>query len=228
MIISHKHKFIFIKTRKTAGSSFELMLSTICGPDDILTPLSPEEEIIREQLGGGRARNYHLPFLKYWKREYVRLLLKGERMRFKEHWPAKYIRERIDLDVWDGYYKFAFDRNPYDKAVSYYYWKQAQHKFPTVEAFIRAGGLDPVSSYDLYSYGNRVVVDDVFKFEELDAILAMLTDKFGLDAPLAMPNYRAKGGFRERKGYQEMLSPWARKEIAQMFAREIALLGYRC
>jgi len=96
MIISHKHKFIFIKTRKTAGSSFELMLSTICGPDDVLTPLSPEEETIREQLSGGRARNYHLPLAKYWKREYAQLLLNQERVRFKEHWPARYIRERID------------------------------------------------------------------------------------------------------------------------------------
>ncbi len=226
MIISHKHKFIFIKTRKTAGSSFELMLSAICGREDVLTPLSPEEEKVREHLGGGRARNYHLPLSRYWKREYVRLLPGKERMRFKEHWPAKYIRQRIDPAIWDGYYKFAFDRNPFDKAVSYYYWKQAQTKFPTVEDFIRAGGLDPMSSYDLYSYGNRVVVDDVFKFEDLENSLVLISEKLGLETPLSMPDYQAKSGFRERKGYREMLSPWARREVAQMFAREIAFLGY--
>jgi len=226
MIISHKHKFIFIKTRKTAGSSFELMLSAICGPDDILTPLSSEEEKVREQLGGGRARNYHLPLTKYWKREYLQLLLNRERARFKEHWPAKYIRDRVDPAVWNSYYKFAFDRNPYDKAVSYYYWKEACQDHPTVEAFIRAGGLDPMSSYDLYSYGNRPIVDDVFKFEELDDSLTLIAERLRLDQPLEMPGYRAKSGFRERKGYREMLSPWARQEVAKMFAREIALLGY--
>lgn len=35
MIISHQHKFIFIKTRKTAGSSIEKYLSKHLGPNDI-------------------------------------------------------------------------------------------------------------------------------------------------------------------------------------------------
>jgi len=37
MIISHKHKFIFLKTRKTAGSSFENFMYPKLGLDDICT-----------------------------------------------------------------------------------------------------------------------------------------------------------------------------------------------
>ena len=37
MIISHKHKFIFIKTVKTAGTSIDIALSKICEPQDIIT-----------------------------------------------------------------------------------------------------------------------------------------------------------------------------------------------
>ena len=44
MIISHEHKFIFLKTRKTAGTSIELALSQLCGPNDIITPISPNDE----------------------------------------------------------------------------------------------------------------------------------------------------------------------------------------
>jgi len=40
MIISHKHKFIYIKCRKTAGTSIEMSLSKLCGPQDIITPLT--------------------------------------------------------------------------------------------------------------------------------------------------------------------------------------------
>jgi len=37
MIISHQHEFIFIKTRKTAGSSIEKYLVPYLGPNDICT-----------------------------------------------------------------------------------------------------------------------------------------------------------------------------------------------
>jgi hypothetical protein len=39
MIISHKHKFIFLKTRKTASTSTEFALNEICGPEDVVTPV---------------------------------------------------------------------------------------------------------------------------------------------------------------------------------------------
>ena len=37
MIISHKHKFIFVRPRKTAGTTMQNVLSKICGEDDIIT-----------------------------------------------------------------------------------------------------------------------------------------------------------------------------------------------
>src|SRR5256885_6419869 len=51
MIISHKHKFIFIKTVKTAGTSLEIFLSQHCGPDDVLSLFDPPIE-------GHHPRNY--------------------------------------------------------------------------------------------------------------------------------------------------------------------------
>ena len=58
MIISHKYRFIFIKLRKTAGTSLEIALSGICGKDDIITPISAEDEEIRREPGFRSAQNY--------------------------------------------------------------------------------------------------------------------------------------------------------------------------
>ena len=47
MILSEKHKFVFIKGMKVAGTSVEMALSTLCGPHDIVTPISPIDELAR-------------------------------------------------------------------------------------------------------------------------------------------------------------------------------------
>jgi hypothetical protein len=44
VIVSHRHRFIFIKTTKTAGTSVEMFLRQFCGPDDIVTSLRRDEE----------------------------------------------------------------------------------------------------------------------------------------------------------------------------------------
>ena len=40
MILSHKYKFIFIKTKKTSGTAFETVVSKYLDQNDIITPLS--------------------------------------------------------------------------------------------------------------------------------------------------------------------------------------------
>ena len=76
MIVSHEHRFIFLKTKKTAGTSLELALSQLCGPDDVITPLAPTDEALR--AGGRGAQNWRLhgwwgsprPF---WKRRFFKI-----------------------------------------------------------------------------------------------------------------------------------------------------------
>ena len=58
MIISHDYKFIFLKNRKTAGTSIEIALSKFCGPNDVITPISPEDEATRKELGYRGPQNY--------------------------------------------------------------------------------------------------------------------------------------------------------------------------
>ena len=51
MIISHKHKFIFLKTRKTAGTSVQIALSGICDQDlDIITGSNIKDGVIESSV----------------------------------------------------------------------------------------------------------------------------------------------------------------------------------
>ena len=57
MILSKVHRFIFIKGIKVGGTSVEIALSRLCGPDDIVTPITPIDELKRLDVNAG-ARNY--------------------------------------------------------------------------------------------------------------------------------------------------------------------------
>jgi hypothetical protein len=57
MIISHEHKFIFLKTKKTAGTAIEAALSELCGPSCVITPYREESE---EDRKGRPPQNYRI------------------------------------------------------------------------------------------------------------------------------------------------------------------------
>lgn len=223
MIISHRHKFIFIKTRKTAGTSIELMLSRLCGPDDIITPLGMEDKF-RPTVETGAPRNFNIPLKFYSKTELLKRVL--YRREYKEHHVASDLVNRVDPDVWASYYKFAFDRNPFDKVVSYYYWRSGHQQFRDIRRWIDSGGVDWLNSFDAYSINNRVVVDKVFKYEKLDSSLEELTLRLGLNHRLKMPEYKAKGTQRQKTGYRDLIDHDTRRLLEVMYARELAYLQY--
>ena len=97
MIISHKYKFIFIKTLKTAGTSIEMYLSPHCGEEDIVTTIDSDPE-------GHKPRNH--------------------RDLFSSHIQAKDVRLLLSRRMWKNYFKFCVERNPWDKTLSQYYWRK--------------------------------------------------------------------------------------------------------
>ena len=227
MIISHKHKFIFLKTRKTAGTSLEIALSKICGPKDIITPVTKNDEIIRKEYAGISRQNYRVPLHRYDKTDLANLLLKFKRVKFYNHITAAQVKSMIPRDIWDTYYKFTIERNPFDKMVSLYYWRQGHIKFDNIYGFLKNGELSDYISYDIYSIDGVVAVDKIYKYEDLDFLLNDLTNKLQLKEQFQMPEYKAKSTSREVKNYKDVLDEQSIDLIKIIFAREIELLNYK-
>ena len=97
MILSHEHRFIFLKTRKTAGTSIEIALSKFCGDKDIITRITNQDEILRSQLGFRGPQNFLVRASKYDFLDILRIVRDG-RLRINNHDPASLLTKYIDKE----------------------------------------------------------------------------------------------------------------------------------
>jgi Sulfotransferase family len=214
VILSHQYRFIYIRCRKTASTSIELALSRICGPDDILSSmLRRSHEDLRRQLGSRGPQHDRNP---------------DGTARFYSHMSAAEVRVLVGERVWNSYYKWCVERNPWDKVVSHYY---SRHRNPATRpplvTFLESGSAHRAVNFRLYTIGAEVTVDHIARYEELPAELDRIAALLNLPAG-AMELPRANGGFRpERQHYSQLYTPEERDFVAELFADEIALHGYR-
>ena len=226
MIVSHKHRFIFLKTAKTAGTSVEIALSEFLGPDDIVTPISAVDEAKRHGLGYPGPQNCAVPFQRFRRIDWKRFVTKGKRPEFFNHMPAALIRRYVGPQVWRDYFKFCFERNSYDKALSRYFWRtrdDAERR--SMAAFFQSTPHSRISDWWLYTIDDEVAVDFVGRYEHLEEDLETVRRRIGLPHPIELP--RAKGGHRpNRRPPSEVLTPEERALVEDHYAREIAAFGY--
>jgi hypothetical protein len=228
MIISHKHKFIFLKTKKTAGTSIEVALSSLCGDEDVLTPLLETDERLRAGIRGPQNWRQHGWWQSprpIWKRRILRAAPQDHG--FYNHMTAGAAKALINDDqLWHGYFKFAFDRNPWDREVSYYhYCYRDGDTRPSFDRFIATDRRARLNNYEIYSIGGDVAVDFVGRYETLEDDLKRALSHVGLTATPSLP--RAKGDIRKgQRGYQEYYTPETQRLIGEWYRPEIALLGY--
>lgn len=103
MLISHKYKFIFTKTVKTAGTSVEIYFEPYCvGPEEWTCQHGRDE--YESDFGVVGYRGANQGHQKWW-----------------GHMPAEIIRDLVTPEIWESYFKFTVVRNPFDKMVSAWY-----------------------------------------------------------------------------------------------------------
>lgn len=224
MIISHAHQFIFLKTQKCAGTSIEMALSQLCGPDDVITPVSPEDEKMR--VGRG-PQNYAIP-LRYRSQFWRLRLALGMRPSkagtvYFNHMGAAAVRRAMDPRLFDTYRKVSVVRNPWDREVSLYYWTFRENPDPPdFEQFVRRWRHRPErKTFEIYSISGRIVADVILRYERLQVDFEDFVASLGVENCPQLP--RAKGQHRKRTAsdYTVMYNTKTRHIVEQRYAREI-------
>ena len=249
MIYSKRNDFLFIKGRKIAGTSVEIALSTICGPEDIISQITPIDEMVRIKSGGRCAQNYSDNPER--EREYIGALgsltaeeLSDTGMPFPKRPRPTYSNHMSLMEFVRAYRSlptqrvFCVERSPYAKVISA---ANAQGNFDrykreggkmhtdleqlkhTVERKLRRGTI--FSNIDLYRSEDGRVRIRVLRYESLVQEFAQLMTEYGISPVPHLPH--AKQGANSNTF--EPLEFFTRDQldtINQIYAEEFETFGY--
>ena len=223
MIISHTHKYIFIKSWKTAGTSIETALSAHCGGGDVVTELG-DYWFNRNEQG-----------------QWIHKSINAEG--FSQHESAAGAKSKVAPEIWDGYFKFSIARNPWDRVVSLFSWearnkpalkpaKRWHHRlgFPFNEfrertmLFRQFVTGEWKTNDQFYVMDGALCVDFVIRYERLAEDLGEVCKRVGLPA-LALPHL--KSGLRQvGHGYVEYYDEQSKAIVADRHQNDIRFFGY--
>ncbi|WP_121631366.1 sulfotransferase family 2 domain-containing protein [Tropicibacter alexandrii] len=183
-LVSHDHRFIFLKTRKTAGTSVEMYLQPFCTPPG--TPVEEWGEAIISDHGivgqrlGRTGRSAPPP-------------PGAVRDTWYSHHAAEDLKAQLPPKVWRRYEKITVVRNPFAKVLSGFFWRNrgqtlSDHPDQLIPRFrksVRDGNVSDDRKI-VFVRGwlrrDKFVPDTVLHAERLGPDLARLTERLGLES----------------------------------------------
>lgn len=236
MLISHRKRFIYTKTAKTASTSVESYFERYCMPDGEWKFSHGREEYEGETgVIGYRGPDVH-------------------RHKWRDHMPAIEIQSEVEPAIWDGYFKFCVIRNPFEKLVSGFYFAEHQRVkraansnfrstitrwFRVVDPIDKVKAEEPVERFrewvrlggyfndrNTYTIGDEICIDYFIRYENLLEGIEAVCKKVDVPfEPNRMP--RIKGNIRDKtlpvKAFYDSASIQAVKE---RYAFELEHFGY--
>jgi chondroitin 4-sulfotransferase 11 len=195
MIISDTKKYIFIHIPKAAGTSIKNLLMDNMSEDE-------------------RKYNYYFDI-------------------FTGHINALTTRKRMGGEYYNSFFKFAFVRNPFDRLVSMYFSGKNRGapyliEFKTFGSFIRGlfqGKVGGYHHYESLSYfltdkNNKIMVDFVGRFENLQKDFTVVADRIGIVGKLPHDNVS------EHKYYRECYNAKTKSIIYKLYKKDFEIFGY--
>jgi len=233
MIVSHDFKFIFLKSRKTGGSSFELALAKFLGAEDIITPLSSGEELERARLGYLGPQNHLARFHQEPLRVLANRLRGRQTMRFWNHTTALQARRRLPRKVWEHYTKFTLVRNPYELVISRFFWQKRKPGFENIEfqSWLISRPKILYSNRKMSHVRGNYVLDAFLRLEDIRNGFENSLDSLELPTGLgeAFIGLSSKSRVRPESATLETVFrnfPDGLKIVSEIFDQDFSLYGY--
>jgi Sulfotransferase family len=204
MLISHNHKFIFLRPRKVASTTIEVYFERYCLPAKLLIDYIPRHKrgLCITPAGIITSRAAESPeeartvvaedFVKHTKHNQA---YNKWTKNLSRHLHAEKVKTRIGDLKWNNYFKFSAVRNPYTRAVSWYYFINSlkKHKTTKVTADLnteKENFSNWVTSEDctkffeyekqILTIDNEYCYDDVIRFEDLQNEIVRISNKLKL------------------------------------------------
>ena len=201
MIISFKHNFIYWRPLKVGSSAVLQALGEYCGDNDIVNQPDPIVDVLK--LG--------------------RKLYKKNFEGYKRHMLPDTIRELAKID-WDSFFKFTIVRNPWDMAVSMYWWDRILGS--TFSEWLAKGSNSEHAFFheDYYFKDGKKIADYYLRYENLESDYKRICGWVGIPYK-KLPII--KGDIRiDKKHYSKYYNKADIEFVAKMFPQTIKEFGY--
>jgi len=151
------------------------------------------------------------------------------------HLFASDLRGYLDEETWNGFYKFAFVRNPWSRLVSWYrmcldrpttpFMRLVKREAPRFEDFLaltqwRAERTTFNQADYVTDAGGNLIVDFVGRFETIARDFQTVCERLQVQVTLPHKNRGVPTDYRTYYNHQ------TRRLVEQRFARDIRLFGY--
>lgn len=223
LIFLRSKGLIFLKTKKTGSTSFEIALSRHANLNDVVTPITVKDELIRSELGFPGPRNFQK---------------KSPNSEFKvtNHSTASQVRAFVGENLWKTSQKIAIVRNPFDRIISRYYWDKKNSLQSTgIQDFRRwlVNNTELLAENEsIYLQNGVSVLDFAIKYEDLIRDSRDAVSRVGIDPSrfeLDLKTIQAKSGIRPKNSSVTVFFgdwPEGRNVVEKHSARELDCLGY--
>lgn len=214
MLLSHRYRFLFVHIAKTGGTSVRGALQQYRWRDPYYLP-----QFIASKLSG--------------------LVNHEVAIKLPRHCKAVTAQEMLPRAFYDGLFKFAFVRNPWDLQVSSFHHIRRErphlvNEGETFDAFLRRKldperpwqyhidtSMTPQTDYLIDLHGN-LIVDFIGRYEQLQDDFDAVCARIGIPGK-TLPHKRKA---TDRARYRDYYTETTRDLVAQHFKADIDRFGY--